>query len=78
MKPKPKHLFLYDCGQIAVTDDQGHQIPELQVSALSSWAERAESLGYDVNGLEVETQFHTLKLFKTESGWNMRGLQEKL
>ena len=78
MKPKPKCLFLFDCGQIAVTDEAGQQIPELQGSALSSWATLAESLGYDVDGLEVETQFHTLRLRKTQSGWNIEGMQEKL
>lgn len=47
---------------VAVFDAQGRQIPDLQMSLLSLWAERAEKLGYPVEGLLIETPKGSMRL----------------
>lgn len=57
---------------IACFNEDGEQIPELQECLLSAWAARAQELGYDVNGLEVETQQGQIRLVRDDFdlSWN--------
>jgi hypothetical protein len=55
---------------VAAFDDNGEQIPDLQRSIPSLLAQRAESLGYDPDGVVIETQYGNWKLLRTENGWN--------
>jgi hypothetical protein len=68
-KIKPLNAYLFANGNIAVTDGR-EQIPELQEAPISLWAWRAEELGYDVDGLLIETPLGKWRLIKTASGWN--------
>lgn len=50
---------------------KGEQIPELQVSFPELFAKHLESHGYDPEGIEIETPYFMLNLFKTSEGnWN--------
>lgn len=70
----PKSLFIFPNGQIAVTDQHGEQIPALQRSAIELWGEFAESKGYDIDGMEIETQAGTWIMRKDNDKW--RGLDK--
>lgn len=69
-KPKPQTAALFPNGSIMVFDQAGKQIAELQESPITLWAQRAESLGYDVAGLQIECRGEIYRLFKCETGWN--------
>ena len=61
---KPKTVFFSFSCQIAAFDSKG------QCNLLALWAERAELLGYDVDGLIVEGLAGKSQLVKGEDGWN--------
>lgn len=63
-------VMIFDNLNIAVFDGKGEQIPELQHSLISLWADHAERKGYDAEGLVVKTPRGNWRLFKTEGGWN--------
>ena len=71
-----KTVLLFGSSQIAAFDAKG-QVPELQEPLILEWAKRAEQLGYNVDGLIVETQFAgKLRLRRNdEGGWNFEVLQ---
>lgn len=48
--------LLFNSAQVAVFDDGGEQVIELQRPLLAAWAEKATALGYDVDGLTFQTQ----------------------
>lgn len=49
----------------------GEQIPELQISLATLWAEHAERCGYDANGVTMETHGGNWRLIRMENGrWN--------
>lgn len=66
---KPKNAILFDNLNIAVTDGE-NQIPELQESPISLWAKRATELGYDVDGLVIQTHLGNWRLLKQKNGWS--------
>jgi len=57
-------------GQVFASDASGQQIPLLQSHLILHWAEQAEKLGYDVDGLEIEIESGTLVLHRGPDGWN--------
>lgn len=73
-KQKIQSVHVFNTTQILVVDIHGEQIAELQDSLITLWAERAESLGYEVDGATVLCTNRTLKLFKTEEGFNFEVL----
>jgi hypothetical protein len=65
-------VMLSPAGQIFAFDKKGQQIAELQEPLIMAWAKLAESLGYDVDGTEIELlpqNGNAIKLVKLESGW---------
>lgn len=68
-KPKLDCAMVFQNVSIAVFDETEQQVGELQTCLLFLWAERAELLGYDVNGLVVETSAGNWKLIKGADGW---------
>jgi hypothetical protein len=71
MKPKIKNIFLSTNGSIAVCDESGQQIAELQRDLISDWCEKAVALGYDPNGVILETELGDLRIVKNSDGtWN--------
>jgi hypothetical protein len=73
-KPVIKMVFLSSYGGVAVCDERGEQIPELQENLLSAWAKDAERKGYDPSTCIIEaTNMSKLRFFKTSEGrWNIR------
>lgn len=68
---KPTSILVFDNLNIAVCDENGQQIPELQKSAVTLLAEHAERCGYDLDGVVLETPTHHWRIFRTEDGrWN--------
>lgn len=57
-------------GQIFVFTATGQQVPELQKPPIILWAERAESLGYNVDGQRIKTYQREIVLHKSDYGWN--------
>ena len=51
---KISQMMMFETAQVAVFDENKQQIPELQISLLILWAERAKSLGYEIDGLIIE------------------------
>ena len=71
MKSPPCQVLYFDSGQIAVFDAQGNQIPELQEPPILLWAKHAAALGYEMDGLLIESRAGMLRIFKTsDGGWN--------
>ena len=70
-KLDPCDVYLSDIGQIFVFDKKKNQIPELQKTLIILWAERAEQLGFNVDGLKIRTSQRLITLHKSEKyGWN--------
>lgn len=69
-RSKIKSAIFFPTGQVAVFDERGQQIPELQKPLLLIWAEQAARLGYDPTTLIVETPAGMVKFFKIENGYN--------
>lgn len=66
-------VLISSYGQIAVFDEDGEQIPELQVSLISMWTERAKNLGFEPDKILCEFVGHPcpfVRIFKTENGYN--------
>lgn len=55
-KPKPVEMLLFKNGDIAVLDENGTQIPELQMHAADVWLAFAKSLGFDVSSVQLKVQ----------------------
>lgn len=70
MSAKIKSVMFMQGFGIAVFDERGQQIPELQESPITLWAQHCEALGFDPNGVIVETNLGNWRLIKTEYGWN--------
>lgn len=70
-----KTVMLFGAGQIAVFDSEGNQVPELQESGLRLWMKHAESLGYSLEGVTIETAQGNFVPVKDEGGWNLDPLR---
>lgn len=70
MKDAPKTVIYFAAGQIAAFDAQGQQISELQEPPILLWVKHAAALGYDMDGIMVESEAGMLRIFKTVDGWN--------
>lgn len=71
MKAKIKTVMVLRNLNVAVFDESGRQIPELQVSAASLWAEHAVQCGYDPKDVIIETSYCNWRLVKNADGsWN--------
>lgn len=74
LKPINGAVLVFDNLNIACFDalgDAGEQIPELQKSLPTLFAEHAERCGYDANGVVIETTTGKWRLFRTDDGgWN--------
>ena len=67
MHLKISKVFLFNTAQIAVFDERGEQIPELQTALIVEWAEKAKALGYEIDGLEIQIQAdRNIRLFEWE------------
>lgn len=67
---KLESVILFSNGNIVVFDEQGKQVPELQVPPICLWADHVRKLGYDPK-TPIEIQGGgKLTLFETEFGWN--------
>ena len=73
-KPKLQTMMIFSNGAIACFDDQDGQVSELQVSALTLWGEHAEKLGYDIDGLRIETSQENYVMRKDPDNGTWRGL----
>jgi len=73
-----KDALVFDHSGCAVFDETGQQIPELQVSWISLWAEHTKKLGYDPEGVIFETQWRRkLQIRKMDDGsYSMEVLQK--
>ena len=80
-KEELRWVVLYDTGQIVVFGKDGKQVGPLQVSPILLWAKHAEELGYDVDGLKIETRsgttsttlvLHRYPASESGLGWNYR------
>lgn len=72
-KKKLSTLMIFGGGQIACFDTDDKQVGELQTSAITLWAQHAEKLGYNIEGLRVETPQGNLVMRRDpDGGW--RGL----
>jgi len=60
-------VMVFDNYNVACFDKDG-QVPVLQVNLLSLWSKHADSCGYDVDGLEVETPHGNWKLNRLDAG----------
>lgn len=72
MSKTVKNVMVSDHLLIAAFDEQGQQIPELQIPLLTLWARHAESLGFNPNNVPVEiwSAGHHLKtIVKMEEDW---------
>lgn len=50
LEPKPiKTVLVFENGNIAVFNESGEQIPELQSNLICDWAEKATKAGYSVD-----------------------------
>jgi hypothetical protein len=67
---KPKTAMMSSIGQMAIFDEQGQQIPDLQMPLLLMWAEVAEKRGYQVDGLVIECRGDSVRLVKNGQQWN--------
>lgn len=68
---KPKTIIVFPNLNVAVCDNNGNQIPELQESLPTLLAQHFEKNGYDINGCVIETTVWNWKMFRTEDGgWN--------
>lgn len=63
-----KSFLHFQNSNIAVFDEDGQQIPELQISFYDMWAKHAESLGYNPEGIIIETVSGNWRLFKCADG----------
>jgi hypothetical protein len=63
-------VMLSAIGQIFAFDSNNQQVPELQKPLIVLWAERAEALGYNVDGQKIKTSQHEITLHKSEYGWS--------
>lgn len=53
-----KTVLVFGNGNIAVGDENGNQIPELQqFNLLQLWAEKAVEMGYQTEGVEIEVSW---------------------
>jgi hypothetical protein len=52
---KPTTVFIFALGQIAVCDEVGQQIPELQIPAWCLWANEAVARWFDPEGAIIES-----------------------
>ena len=58
-------------GQIAVFDEKGQQIPGLQRPWPTLWADHAERLGYDPQGLVFELQNRqSIRIIRAGDRWS--------
>jgi hypothetical protein len=77
-RPKPTaaiaHFRLFPNLAVTVFDQNFRQIPELQIGLLPLWAEHAERMGHNPEGVVVEVESHIgfpkFRIFRTEAGWN--------
>lgn len=67
-------VMMFGVGQVAVFDEQGHQIPELQVSMVHLWCENAVKEGFNPEGIRIDHQSgYVTEIFKTTEGhWNQK------
>lgn len=67
-KPKVKSIIMFSNGNMAVCDEHGEQIPELQIPLYQLFAKHAESLGYDLDGASLDDGPYHFKLRKNKDG----------
>ena len=66
-------VFIFSNGNIAVTDKNGEQVPELQKSVVQMMCERLLNAGYDPTEFEFNLQRSgTATVFRTKDGWNWK------
>lgn len=71
MKRIIKSAMMFRNGNAAVFDQNGEQIPELQIGFCELWAKHAESLGFDPDGVTFESPDCKMKIFRTfDDGFN--------
>jgi hypothetical protein len=75
-KPKLATLIIFPELQIAVCDTEGKQVAELQQTFLELWAQHAEQLGYEPNGIEIITRAGVKRLVKHEYGWRAESVPQ--
>jgi hypothetical protein len=67
-----KSIRFFSNGNVAVFDEIGQQIPELQANIFEMFCERAERLGYDVTTAQVKADIpccpYDGALIKTDDG----------
>lgn len=63
-----KDIMVFNMGQIAVFDEKGNQIPELQMNLFLDWCNKADKLGYKIEGLTVRFMEVEAVIFKTSNG----------
>jgi hypothetical protein len=78
MSKQIKTIFIFDNGHLAVCDEHGEQIPELQLPVFSLFAKYAESLGYNIVGAEIRSRFSAYPQFQEIRGWDEGGSFLKL
>lgn len=65
-----KSILLFNSGAIAVCDEGGNQIPELQKNLLVMWAETASEKGFNPENVKIETQSGLeLRLVRSDGDW---------
>ena len=70
---KIQDVMFFDNGCVAVFDQEGQQISELQVGLPELWALHAESLGYDPKGVKICMPCSAqAELFKVGHGYNWK------
>jgi hypothetical protein len=65
---KIQRVVLFENGGIAVIDDLGHQIPELQRGLPVLWAEHAERNGFDPAGVVIEARSGSMEIVRNADG----------
>jgi len=60
--------YVFPNSNVAVFDDKGKQVPELQGPLIVMHAEKAEELGYDPTSIEYEMGSYRWRCFRTSEG----------
>jgi hypothetical protein len=71
MRSSLKPILVFHNFNVAVCDEKGQQVGELQQNLLCLLAEHAERHGYDLNGVQVRTQMGDWNLYKKDGMWNI-------
>ena len=67
---EPRDVFLFPNGNIAVTDQHGGQMVELQELYVLMIAQRLEQAGYDPSKIIYHLPAGDAKLFRVDGGYN--------